>query len=127
LFLPPIRHHASKHFKDEGFADMIAQRSLHNQDYFYQAQNSFLIRDCYMDCFNAPVGINYFPMLSTIKVPVLLIGAKQDKTTPPLQQFLMSLYIRDVRKVILEDCGHLSNVEKSSEFNRLLKDFIDEI
>lgn len=124
FFMHFMLYQTEKHYKSEGFADAIAKRSLHNQKYFNVARNAFLIRDCYMDCCKAPIGINYFPTLLTMDVPVLLIGARQDKTTPPHLQLLMSLCIRDVRKIILDDCGHLSNIEKASEFNSFIDDFI---
>lgn len=124
FFMPSVLRETEEHYRDEGFGDFIAKGSIHNQKYFNVAKNCFLIRDCYMDCCKAPIGINYFPTLLTIDIPVLLIGASKDKVTPPLHQLLMSFFIRDVERVVLDDCGHLSNIEKASEFNSLIDNFI---
>jgi pimeloyl-ACP methyl ester carboxylesterase len=111
-------------YQDKDYPYQIATRGLYRPEYTVYAAERFLIRKCYMDAFRAPIGINYFPLLWTIDIPVLLIGSRQDKVTPIMNMHMMALCIRRVRKVIFDECGHLSNIEKGFEFNRAVDTFI---
>lgn len=51
-------------------------------------------------------------VLPTITCPTLLLGARQDALTPPPIQQAMAETIPNARLVILENCGHLSPLEK---------------
>ncbi|WP_071393167.1 alpha/beta fold hydrolase [Bacillus tuaregi] len=118
---------ASFHLKmgrRERLVEQIVKSSLYDHSYQEEAKNSFLIRDTYLQSAWAPVGINYFPLLPTIKKPVLLIGGTQDRITPVGNLFLMKPYFRNVRIALLRKTGHLSNIERKEYFNQYVGRFI---
>jgi len=62
--------------------------------------------------------------LSEIKVPVLIMVGKEDEITPPEVALLMQEKIKGSKLHIIEQAGHLSNIENSDEFNEHLIEFI---
>jgi 3-oxoadipate enol-lactonase len=59
-----------------------------------------------------------------IAVPTLVLVGDQDLVTPPeLSNELVDL-IPDARMQVIAGAGHLGNLEKSEEFNRLVEEFI---
>jgi len=60
-----------------------------------------------------------------IKVPVLILVGEEDKITPPeVAQFMHEEIYGSVMSVI-ENAGHLSNLENPYQFNKQLKTFLD--
>lgn len=62
--------------------------------------------------------------LNTIMVPVLILVGSDDQITPPEAAQLMHEKIKDSTLHIIENAGHLSNLEKPGEFNNHLKKFL---
>jgi 3-oxoadipate enol-lactonase len=65
--------------------------------------------------------------VSTIKVPVQIMVGADDKLTPPSIAKKMAAGIADVRLLILDDTGHLSNLENPQAFNTCIKAFLAEV
>jgi 3-oxoadipate enol-lactonase len=65
--------------------------------------------------------------LNGITVPTLIICGKEDIVTPPIQAEFMFGKILNSRLQIIENAGHLSNLEQPDEFNKHLVDFISSI
>jgi len=62
-----------------------------------------------------------------IGVPTLVLVGDQDLVTPPeLSSELVDL-IPDARMQVIPDAGHLGNLEKKDDFNRLVEEFIREL
>jgi 3-oxoadipate enol-lactonase len=62
-----------------------------------------------------------------IEVPTLILVGDEDGITPPeLSVALLSL-IPDARMEVIRGAGHISNLEKPSEFNRLVDEFIRDL
>ena len=59
-----------------------------------------------------------------VDVPTLLIFGAEDPLTPPSIGQFMQQAIRDSRLSLIEAAGHLPNIERPEEFNRLLLDFL---
>lgn len=125
LFVQGLMCQTEKRYRNKKFISEIVDRGLYNWGYAEQAKEGFLIRDSYMDSFRAPIGMNYFPTLLAIRVPVLLIGSSQDKVTPLPNMYLMDLFIANSQKEVFHNCGHLSNIENSGLFNYLIDNFIE--
>ena len=102
----------------------IVVTGLYDKSYKEEARKAFQIRDTYMQSARAPIGINYFSVLPTIRKPVLLIGSTHDKVTPSLNIYLMKTFIRRAYIAILKNTGHLSNIERRDLFNQYIRDFI---
>ena len=63
-------------------------------------------------------------MLSSIKCPTLVIGGKDDSLSPPAVAEAMQSRITQARLRIIDNAGHLSNIEQPDAFNQALLDFI---
>jgi len=63
-------------------------------------------------------------ILSEIKIPVLILVGKEDIITPPEMAESMHKKIKDSQLSIIENAGHLSNMENPFEFNYQIRKFI---
>ncbi len=64
----------------------------------------------------------YLPM---IKIPVLIIAGKEDTVIPVSRSEYMHEMIKHSEFHFIEEAGHLVNLEKPEEFNRLVEKFIN--
>ena len=62
--------------------------------------------------------------LGKVTVPTQLIVGSCDALTPPALSRSMAREIPDARLAILEGAGHVSNLERPRDFNRVLLDFL---
>jgi pimeloyl-ACP methyl ester carboxylesterase len=62
--------------------------------------------------------------LAGIDVPTLVLTSSRDTLIPPEASTPMAQQIPGARLAIIEDAGHLSNVEAPDEFNRLLREHL---
>jgi 3-oxoadipate enol-lactonase len=62
--------------------------------------------------------------LSKIKIPTLIICGREDKVTPLEQSKFLNGSIPNSILNIIDDAGHLSNLEQPEQFNKTLKKFI---
>lgn len=60
-----------------------------------------------------------------IRVPTLVIVGDQDLITPPELSFELVGLVSGAQMQVIEDAGHISNLEKPAEFNQALDQFID--
>jgi pimeloyl-ACP methyl ester carboxylesterase len=65
--------------------------------------------------------------LQDIEIPVLILVGKEDKITPPSASILMHEKIQGSLLKIIENAGHLSNLENPKEFNIQLERFIQQV
>lgn len=65
------------------------------------------------------------PTLWKIKVPVLILVGEEDKITPPEAAQFMHEEINGSVMSVIENAGHLSNLENPDQFNEQLKRFLD--
>ena len=63
---------------------------------------------------------------AAIDVPTLVVCGGEDKVTPPALSHELCRLISDARYVEIHDAGHLTNLEKAAEFNRLIDAFIED-
>ncbi|WP_338471144.1 alpha/beta hydrolase [Niallia sp. XMNu-256] len=112
------------HNDRERLRTQIVETSLHNQEYKEEATKVFKIRDSYLDCARAPIGINYFMILPMINKPVLLIGSSHDRVTPFLNVMMMRNFIKDSKIILFKNTGHLSNIERKEAFNDAISQFL---
>ncbi len=123
-----IRHsHHLLQYDKHRLLNLIVETSLYDHSYKEEAMDTFQLRDTYSSCAMAPVGINYYPVLSTIKKPVLLIGSIHDRITPLINILSMSYFIQDVQAVYFNQTGHLSNIEKKEPFNKAISEFLKKV
>jgi pimeloyl-ACP methyl ester carboxylesterase len=63
--------------------------------------------------------------LDQIKVPTLIIIGERDLPDFQAIATILEQTIPNVRKVVIPDVGHMSNMEDPAEFNRVVEDFLD--
>jgi 3-oxoadipate enol-lactonase len=61
---------------------------------------------------------------AAIDVPTLVLCGAEDKVTPPALSLELAELIPGARYAEIAGAGHLTNVEKADEFNRLVGEFI---
>ena len=62
--------------------------------------------------------------LATIDVPTMIIAGSEDVATPPRESRAMHAAIPGSRIEILQQAGHLSNVERPAAFNTVVAEFL---
>ena len=65
-------------------------------------------------------------LLSKITVPTLILVGAEDAITPVVDSEKMNERIPGSRLVVLENAGHVSNLERTEEFNDALLGFLSE-
>jgi 3-oxoadipate enol-lactonase len=59
-----------------------------------------------------------------IGVPTLIVCGDQDKVTPPELSRELAAATAGAQLGVIPGAGHLANIEKPDEFNRLVDDFV---
>ena len=59
-----------------------------------------------------------------VAVPALMVSARDDPVLTPAMAEGMEARVPDLRKVVVEDCGHWTQQEQPEVFNRALLDFL---
>ena len=62
--------------------------------------------------------------ISTIAAPTLIVCGEYDRLTPPEVSAEMHRKIPGSEYVVIEDAGHLTNIENPSRFNEVVLDFL---
>jgi pimeloyl-ACP methyl ester carboxylesterase len=62
--------------------------------------------------------------MRTIKAPTLIIWGKYDELSSPETADRLERDISGSRKVLIDQAGHLPQLEKPEEFNRILREFL---
>lgn len=63
-------------------------------------------------------------ILEDISIPTLIICGREDEVTPLNQSEMMHSAIKGSILCVIENAGHVSNLEQPSEFNQLILDFL---
>ena len=66
-------------------------------------------------------------VLNKITVPTLIICGREDKVTTLAQSEFMNQNIEGSILRIIDDAGHVSNLEQADEFNKHLQDFLKKL
>ena len=68
--------------------------------------------------------IDSTPTLSTIDVPTLVVVGAEDVLTPVSESEILHDAIRGSRLEVIEQAGHVSNLERPAAFNHVLSEFL---
>lgn len=72
--------------------------------------------------------INYLKeVLPTINVPTLVIVGRQDEFTPVEKAEELQENLQNSKMVVIEDAGHMPNLEHPDEFNAVVLDFLNNV
>ena len=67
---------------------------------------------------------DYRPMLPSIACPTLVLCGRQDKLTPLENSEQMAAAIPGAKLVVVEECGHMSTLERPVEVNRAMRKWL---
>jgi pimeloyl-ACP methyl ester carboxylesterase len=59
-----------------------------------------------------------------VKAPTLILWGKYDELANPAVADRLNAAIPGSQKVIIDNCGHMPQIERSAEFNRIVRDFL---
>ncbi len=110
---------------DFGFMRAVCERGLYNEEFIDEAMNGFKMRrDTYIQVAKDTIGKNFLPYIMFFRKPILLISSSHDIVTPPQNKLMTFMFNPFARTRYMSNCGHLSNIDKRDEFNRIILDFI---
>ncbi|MDP1967115.1 MAG: alpha/beta hydrolase, partial [Reyranella sp.] len=66
------------------------------------------------------------PLLVDIEIPTVVIVGRQDQTTPLVRSEEMAADIATSRLIVIEDCGHMSPLERPAEVTAALRRWLSE-
>lgn len=78
----------------------------------------------YVGCCHAIAALDLTDRLNAIRLPTLIIVGEEDPATPVAAARTIHDHIKGSELVVLKSAAHLSNMEQSEEFNRLLTAFL---
>jgi pimeloyl-ACP methyl ester carboxylesterase len=112
---------------NEHYAQFLAPRNAGSADVVSRMRNVSLRvgYDCFvrhqMACMNRCSSLD---ILSSIDVPVLVVGGANDKVTPPECQFELAGAIPQATLQIFPECGHVAHWEITEQLNKSIEQFI---
>lgn len=110
--LMPLLIHPDR-LEDVALTATVMEMAAHvGQDAFVRQQTAILTR------------VDSRPSLGDIAVPSLVIVGRQDALTPPEVAAEMADAIGPARLAVIEDCGHLSTLERPQAVTALLRDWL---
>jgi len=65
--------------------------------------------------------------LGAITIPTLIICGREDEVTPLTESEFMNEHIKGATLRIIDNAGHVSNLEQPDEFNKHLQNFLTEL
>lgn len=81
----------------------------------------------YRGCAAALARLNYGPRLGEITTPALVICGDEDHGAPPENSRQMHAMIKGSRFLVVEQAGHISNIEKPAIFNGAVASLFDDV
>jgi pimeloyl-ACP methyl ester carboxylesterase len=60
----------------------------------------------------------------SVKAPTLVVWGKYDELADPAGADRLERTIPGAQKVIIDNCGHMPQLERADEFNRIVRDFL---
>lgn len=75
----------------------------------------------------SPLSVEYFtygPRLAEITAPTLAIHGRDDRVVSYEQSLRLVSAVADSRLLLLNQCGHWAQIEHADEFNRVVREFI---
>ena len=83
-----------------------------------------LHKDSYLKTIEASLSFDRSAEIDRIPVPTLLIYGEHDRLTPPAIGKALHRRIAGSEFAVIEDAGHLSNIERPEVFNAALRGFL---
>jgi 3-oxoadipate enol-lactonase len=126
-----INHQGKAAYANESIKKLFASSSLATK-----AREVETTREMIMNAFTDSMNNTLFALagrkescggLASIKVPVLIIGGKEDPITPPPALEFLRDHIQRSELYIIEKAGHLVNMENTKAFNSYMRRFLSNL
>ncbi len=88
------------------------------------ASMAALHKESYIKAVEATTNYDRVAALGEIDVPTLLVYGAHDRLTPPRLGRDMAARISGARFVVIEDAGHLPNIEQPAAFSAAVREFL---
>ena len=86
-----------------------------------------LHKESYLKTIDASMSTFHDHIFSKINIPTLIIVGEKDKLTPPSMALKIHKLIKNSKFLIINDVGHLTNIENPKIFNKKVLQFLKEI
>jgi 3-oxoadipate enol-lactonase len=86
-----------------------------------------LHKDSYLKTIEASFLYERAPVLESIRVPTHIVVGADDRLAPPDIARAMAARIPEARLTVIEDAGHLVNIEQPQRFNAAVLGFLSEL
>ncbi len=83
--------------------------------------------EAYLASWQATWSPDYRAVLSTIKNSTLVVSGSFDTITPTNLSEELAAYIPGAEHIDIEGAGHISNMDKPDEYNKILLDFLSKV
>jgi pimeloyl-ACP methyl ester carboxylesterase len=113
-----------KHRTPESMRRLLGSRARAGAYQALLASFKALRNDSYLKTLEASVAEDRAAPLEELAVPTLVITGDEDRVYPLELTRRMASRIPGAELVVLEGCGHLSNLEQPEQFNAALLDFL---
>ncbi len=100
--------------------------NLNNKVAIKELVNSMkkLHKESYLKTIDASMSTFHDHIFPTINVPTLIIVGEKDTLTPPSMAFKIHQLIKNSKFLIIDDAGHLTNIENPKVFNYKVLHFL---
>jgi len=99
-----------------GASDAVRQQAIESL--------SALRKDSYLKALETITWYEEFPPFASVSAPTLIISGTEDYLCRPDMSQRMAREIPGAERMLLENCGHLCNLEYPERYNGLLYDFL---
>ena len=113
-----------RHRTPESTRRLLGSRASREAHEALLASFHALRNDSYLKTLEASVAQDRAVPIENLAVPTLVITGDEDRVYPLALQRKMASRIPGAQLVVLEQCGHLSNLEQPERFNQVLLDFL---
>lgn len=120
----------------KAFADNFIKNIFHEQSFKTRKESVEAIREVILNTTQQTLVATVKALagrpdtcevLRSVKVPALILCGKQDTVTPPEKSQVMHDLIKNSVYKVIDDAGHLSNIDQPEVFNKHLGEFIKTI
>ena len=113
-----------KHRTPESMRRLLGSRARPGAYQALLASFKALRNESYLKTLEASVAEDRAAPLESLRMPTLVITGDEDRVYPRELTQRMAQRIPGAELVVLEGCGHLSNLEQPEQFNAALLDFL---
>ena len=130
-FADKVEREGVSSITDEMLSALLGHTSLERRPSVVQRVRAMIESNSVTGVAGAQRGMAARPdstdLLLNMSLPVLVVSGAEDKLTPTAEMESLHRAIKGSRLTVIEDAGHLSNIECPDEFNAALIDFIEMI